>query len=65
MLNFQKELVLGSSDWDIDPFDFNASFKNLIITQTAIEPYRHKYLKNTYTHDDMEQFTYGDLSQYA
>lgn len=63
---FHKELTLGSaSQMEVEPFDFNMICGNLIFTQTEIEPNRHKYLRKYYTHEDMEQLTYSDLSQYA
>lgn len=38
---------------------------NMIIEQILIQPYVHKYLKKYFTHAQMTQFTYGELSQYA
>ena len=38
---------------------------NIGITQITYEPYMHRYLRKYYTHEDLQQFTQGDLSQYA
>lgn len=38
---------------------------NIIIEQLITQPYMHKYLRKYYTHENMKQFTYGELSQYA
>ena len=38
---------------------------NMIIETIIYEPYMHGYLKRHYTHEQMKQFTQGELSQYA
>ena len=38
---------------------------NIGITEILYEPYMHRYLKKYYTYEQMEQLTYGELSQYA
>lgn len=38
---------------------------NIVIKSLQIEPYTHMYLNKRYTHAQMEQFTQGELSQYA
>lgn len=38
---------------------------NIIIEVILYEKYMHRYLKKYYTHNDLKQFTYGELSQYA
>lgn len=38
---------------------------NMIIEKIIYEPYMHRYLKRHYTHEQMQQFTQGELSQYA
>ena len=37
----------------------------MIITKIQIEKYLHWYLNRNYTHKELEQFTYGELSRYA
>lgn len=38
---------------------------NMIIEIILSEPYMHKYLAKYYTYGQLEEFTYGQLSQYA
>lgn len=38
---------------------------NMTIEAIQGEPYLHIYLQKKYTYGDIEQFTYGELSQYA
>ena len=38
---------------------------NMTIEQILIQPYTHRYLKKYFTHNELEQFTYGELSKYA
>lgn len=38
---------------------------NMVIEQILVIPYMHKYLKKYFTHGQLTQFTYGELSQYA
>lgn len=38
---------------------------NMILEKYQVIPYTHRYLRNHYTHRQMQQFTQGELSQYA
>ena len=38
---------------------------NLVLNEVQAEKYMHIYLRSKYTHQEMQQFTQGDLSQYA
>lgn len=38
---------------------------NMELKTLQIKKYMHLYLKKHYTHQDLTQFTYGELSQYA
>lgn len=38
---------------------------NIILTSIIYEPYMHRYLKKYYTHEQMKQFTQGELSQHG
>lgn len=38
---------------------------NLIIERLVLQPYVHGYIRKYYSHEDLQQFTYGELSQYA
>lgn len=38
---------------------------NMIMETIIYIPYIHKYLRRHYTHDELKQFTQGELSQYA
>lgn len=38
---------------------------NMILEKYQVMPYTHRYLRNHYTHEEMQQFTQGELSQYA
>jgi len=38
---------------------------NMILEKYAVSPYTHRYLNIHYTHRQMQQFTHGELSQYA
>lgn len=38
---------------------------NMIIETILYEPYMHRYLKRHYTHEQLAEFTQGELSQYA
>ena len=38
---------------------------NMILKVIQVEKYMHMYLKRHYTHLELEQFTYGELSQYS
>lgn len=38
---------------------------NMTITAIMAEKYMHIYLEKNYTYEEMEQFTYGELSKYA
>ena len=38
---------------------------NMVMEQILTKPYMHKYLKKYFTHAQLAQFTYGELSQYV
>ena len=38
---------------------------NMTLEQFIYEEYMHRYLRRHYTYEEMKQFTYGELSQYA
>ena len=38
---------------------------NMILEKFLVIPYTHRYLRNHYTHRQMQTFTQGELSQYA
>lgn len=38
---------------------------NMLIISIVLLPFTHRYLNRRFTHDDMAQFTFGELSQYS
>lgn len=38
---------------------------NMLTTDILYEPYMHRYLRKYFTYEQMEELTYGELSQYA
>jgi len=38
---------------------------NMLLTQMMLTPYTYRFLNRHYVYADMQQFTYGKLSQYS
>ncbi len=38
---------------------------SLSLIKAIVEAYTHRYLQKTHTHEELEQFTYGELSKYS